>query len=163
MNRGSVKEIYNRILRIKFFGRFSLFNYLDVLNAITDIDSEPRHLNMLEAVSCRNGLAFSIERLDLMNHTSKKKLTGQELELLHNKFVQYLRSKEIEGNVFQIETTLCAYKKYRLGKRYIGYYIDRMYTEIKKIEKLVPDGVCWSVLWEFRKETFDKNYLKEYR
>ena len=163
LNRGSVKEIYNRILKIKFFGRFSLFNYLDVLNAITDIDSEPRYLNMIEAESCRNGLAFSIERLDLMNHTSKKKLKKDELELLHNKFVEYLRSKEIEGNVFQIETTLCAYKKYRLGKRYIGYYIDRMYTEIKKIEGLVPEGVCWSVLWEFRDETFDHHLLKEKR
>jgi hypothetical protein len=161
LNRGSVSEIYNRILKIKFFGRFSLFNYLDVLNSITDIDSEPRYLDMKEAVSCRNGVAFSMERLDLMNHTSKKKLKKEDLELLHNKFVQYLRSNKIEGNVFQIETTLCAYKKYRLGKRYIGYYIDRMYSEIKKIENLVPDGVYWNVLWEFREETFDHHLLKE--
>jgi hypothetical protein len=98
-----------------------------------------------------------------MNHTSKKKLKKEELELLHNKFVEYLRSDKIKGNVFQIETTLCAYKKYRLGKRYVGYYIDRMYNEIKKIEQLVPEGVYWNVLWEFRNETFDKKYLKEYR
>ncbi len=162
LNQKSVSKIYDTILKIKFFGRFSLFNYLDVLNSITDIEAEPRYLNMREAVSCRNGVAFSVERLDLMNHTSKKKLNKVDLELLHNKFVQYLRSKDYAGNVFQIETTLCAYKKYRLGKRYIGYYIDRMYSEIKKIEKLVPQGVFWNVLWEFRTETFEKKYLKEY-
>lgn len=162
LNQKSVSKIYDTILKIKFFGRFSLFNYLDVLNSITDIEAEPRYLNMQEAVSCRNGVAYSIDRLDLMNHTSKNKLNKADLELLHNKFVQYLRSKDYAGNVFQIETTLCAYKKYRLGKRYIGYYIDRMYTEIKKIEKLIPQGVFWNVLWEFRTETFDKKYLKEY-
>tara|TARA_R100001443_G_scaffold83800_1_gene90512 strand:- start:635 stop:1483 length:849 start_codon:yes stop_codon:yes gene_type:complete len=163
LNRGSVKEIYNRILQIKFFGRFSLFNYLDVLNSITDIDSEPRYLNMNEAISCRNGVAYSLERLDLMNHKDKKKLNKSELELLHNEFVRILRSDRYAGNVFQIETTLCAYKKYRLGKRYVGYYIDRMYNEIKKMSENVPEGVYWNVLWEFRNETFDKKYLKENR
>ncbi len=49
-----------------------------------------------------------------------------------------------------------------LGKRFVGYYITRQYEEIKKMEKLVPDGVDWSVLWDFRRETFKKHFLKEY-
>lgn len=155
----SWKKIYTKILRIKYFGRFSLFNYLDVLNAITDIDAQPTYLNMLEAESCRNGIAFSEERLDLMNHSNGKKLSGMDLKFFHQKFKEYLR--KYEGNVFQIETTLCAYKKYRLGKRYVGYYIDRMYNEIELISERVTDGVYWDVLWEFREETFDKKYLEE--
>mgnify|MGYP003137686249 FL=1 len=154
-------EMYKKIEAIKYFGRFSLFNYLDVLNAITDIIHKPTYLNMLEAESCRNGIAFSIDRPDLVTHGTKRKLTKNEMILLHNTFKEYLQS--YQGNVFQIETTLCAYKKYRIGgKRYVGYYIDRMGEEIKKMSENVKEGVFWDVLWQFRNETFDRKYLSEY-
>jgi len=151
------QEIYKKIESIKHFGRFSLFNYLDVLNSITDINHKPNYLNMMEAVSCRNGLAYAINRIDLVD----KKVTKNEAILLHNSFVEFL--KKYEGNVFQIETTLCAYKKYRRGSRYVGYYIDRMFGEIKKMESNVTEGVYWDVLWQFRNETFDRKYLKEFK
>ena len=153
--------MYSKINEIKYFGRFSLFNYLDVLNSITDITHKPTYLNMLDAESCRNGIAFSIGREDLVTHGTKKKLTKKDVILLHNTFKEYLKS--YQGNVFQIETTLCAYKKYRIGeKRYVGYYIDRMGEEIKKMSENVKKGVFWDVLWQFRKETFDRKYLSEY-
>ena len=156
-NSRSSDEIYNKILAIKYFGRFTLFNYLDVLNQVTDITLKPRYLNMMEAESCRNGLAFAIGREDLI----KEKLTGNEARLLHNEFIKTMRSHK--GNIFQVETTLCAYKKYRYGKRYVGYYIDRMYNEIKTMESRVTEGVAWEVLWQFRDETYDKKYLSEYK
>ena len=64
-------------------------------------------------------------------------------------------------NIWNIETTLCAYKKYNLGKRYIGYYIERQKKEIDKMQYLVDNGVDWSVLWDFRQETYDKKWLTE--
>ena len=30
------------------------------------------------------------------------------------------------------------------------------------METDIPEGVAWEVLWDFRRETFDKKYLKEY-
>ena len=111
-------EIYKKIERIKYFGRFSLFNYLDVLNRITDVNLKPTYLNMIEAESCRNGLAYAIGRLDLVD----KKITSQDAVFLHKEFIALL--KVAQGDIFQIETTLCAYKKYRKGKRYVGYYIE---------------------------------------
>lgn len=150
------KQTYKRIEAIKYFGRFALFNYLDVLNQITDVNHKPPYLNMVEAESCRNGLAYAIGREDLV----EAKLTKQSAELLHKAFLEMLKTKQ--GNIFQIETTLCAYKKYRWGKRYVGYYIDRMYNEIKKMAQNVPDGVYWDVLMQFRQETFETKYLIEY-
>jgi hypothetical protein len=150
------KQIYQKIEKIKYFGRFSLFNYLDVLNHITDINLQPRTLNLKEAESCRNGLCYALNREDLV----EKKLTNREYEYLQNAFLLTFNSHE--GNIFQIETTLCAYKKYRWGKRYVGYYIDRLYDEIKQLEKDIPEGVAWEVLWDFRRETFNKTYLREY-
>jgi len=149
------QEIYTKIERIKYFGRFSLFNYLDVLNQITDINLKPTYLNMIEAVSCRNGLAYAIDRPDLVGKT----ITSKQAQFLHNEFLKVLR--ENQGDIFQIETTLCAYKKYRYGKRYVGYYIERMRKEIVEMQGKITTGVFWGVLWQFRKETYKQQFLNE--
>ena len=149
------QQIYSRIEKIKHFGRFSLFNYLDVLNELTNVNARPTYLNMVEAESCRNGLCYAIGRDDLVD----KKLTRDNAIMLHKAFVELL--KVTKGNIFQVETTLCAYKKYRNGKRYVGYYIDRMKNEIDKMSNSSTYGVEWDTLWQFRQETFDKKYLSE--
>lgn len=147
-------EVYDLILNIKHFGRFSCFNYLDVLNQITDTKLAPKYLNMVEAESCRKGLCYAIDKINWVD----EKLTQARAQTLHRQFVKYL--DEYKGNVYQIETTLCAYKKYRKGQRYIGYYIERMRNEIEKMQPK-HHGVAWETLWQFRRETFDKKYLNE--
>lgn len=151
----SWQESYDKITAIRNFGRFSTFNYLDVLNRITDTKGAPTYLNMVEAESCRNGLCYAIGKEDWVG----VKLTTKMAQSLHNSFLETLQSHQ--GNIYQIETTLCAYKKYRMGKRYIGFYIERMRKEIEKMEAAVPDGVAWETLWQFRKETFPQKYLLE--
>lgn len=150
------KEAYELITNIKHFGRFSTFNYLDVLNQITDLKHSPKYLNMLEAESCRKGLCYSIGE----DNWVKENLTKQRAKHLHNQFITYLR--ELDGNVYQIETTLCAYHKYKKGQRYIGYYIERMRKEIEKMQGKYY-GVAWETLWQFRDETFEKKYLNEHK
>ena len=148
-------QCYDKILAIKNFGRFSAFNYLDILNKITTTKYSPKYLNMIEAESCRNGLCYAINREDLI----EKKLTSKVAIYLHNEFIKILNTHY--GNIYQIETTLCAYKKYMRGKRYVGYYIERMRKEIEKMQLNYPDGIAWEVLWQFRSETFEKKYLNE--
>jgi hypothetical protein len=150
-------ECYDKITAIKNFGRFSAFNYLDILNQITNVKYAPKYLNMLEAESCRNGLCYAIGKDDWVD----KKMTQSIAKYLHNSFIDILNSHT--GNIYQIETTLCAYKKYRKKQRYIGYYIDRMKKEIETMNTRFTSGVAWEALWQFRKETFDKKYLTEYK
>jgi hypothetical protein len=149
------KECYLKIESIRNFGRFSTFNYLDVLNRITNTKYKPEYLNMIEAESCRNGLCYAIGKDDWV----EKPLTSEKAKILHNEFLKLLKSHQ--GNIYQIETTLCAYKKYRWGKRYVGYYIERMKKEIEKIQVNIPNGIAWEVLWQFREETFPHEYLTE--
>lgn len=148
------EQAYKLITNIKHFGRFSVFNYLDVLNQITDFKHQPKYLNIIEAESCSKGLCYAIGKEDWVN----KKLDSTKAKILHNAFINYLDI--LPGNIYQIETTLCAYHKYRKGQRYIGYYIERMRKEIEKMEKKYY-GVAWEVLWQFREETFDKKYLND--
>ena len=148
------EEAYKLITNIKHFGRFSTFNYLDVLNQITDLKHAPNYLNMIQAESCRKGLCYALGK----DSWVKEPLTKKRAIHLHNTFVKFVQEKS--GNVYQIETTLCAYHKYRKGQRYIGYYIERMRQEIEKMQPHYY-GVAWETLWQFRQETFNTKHLNE--
>jgi hypothetical protein len=147
------------------FGRFTMFIYLEMVSVLTNCKMIPNDLDLKNAESCRNGLALALGRKDLFTHFKDKKLNETDY------FDLYYGLNQIEAEIekmninhksmFAIETTLCAYKKAKLGKRYIGYYIDRNREEIEKMSKNIPNGVDWSVLWDFRKTTYNAKYLKE--
>jgi hypothetical protein len=156
---------YSNLSGIRNFGRFTMFIYLEMVNVLTNYDLEPTYLDLKNAESCRNGLVYHLGKDELDTHGKKKKLSQNAI-----KYLQYEFSKlhnEVKGldiehkNIWNIETTLCAYKKYHKGKRYVGYYIDRQKKEIDKMEDRVDNGVDWSVLWQFREETYDKQWLGE--
>jgi hypothetical protein len=158
-------KVYKKSENIYTFGRFTLFIYLEMLNVLTNLPIEPTTLDLSEADSCRNGVAMAFNRLDLNTHRNNNKLTKEQLSLLQSCFTDLLklvRDSDIEHkSIWNVETTLCAYKKYRLGKRYVGFYIDRAGKEIAKMEQSIPHGVSWQPLWEFRKETYNHRLLFE--
>jgi hypothetical protein len=145
------------------FGRFAMFLYLEAVHVVTDFPMRPSTMNINEADSCRNGLALAINRPELNNHSDKRKINAKEAAFLQQEFdrlVSQLSEEDNRNTVWNIETSLCAYKKYCYGKRYVGYYIDRQKEEIKRMEQRVSEGVHWGVLWEYRAETFNPKYLK---
>jgi hypothetical protein len=156
---------FQDLSQIRNFGRFTMFIYLEMVNVLTGYDFEPTILDLKNAESCRNGLVYYLNRPELDTHGKKKTISKRAIQYLQYEFSELknlIQSSDVEHkNIWNIETTLCAYKKYRLGKRYVGYYIERMRKEIEKMETLVPYGVDWSVLWQFRKETYDKKWLTE--
>jgi hypothetical protein len=156
----SYENAWRSMSGIYQFGRFAMFLYLEAVHVVTGFNMKPKTMDIAEAESCRNGLAFALNRTDLL----KKTLNKEESCFLQKSFddlVLDLETENEKNNVWNIETTLCAYKKYRLGKRWIGYYLDRQHDEIKIMEQNVKEGVDWKVLWDFRKETIHKNFLKE--
>jgi len=155
---------YGDLIGIKNFGRFTMFIYLEMINVLTGYDLEPTHLDLKNAESCRNGLVYHLGHNELDTHGTKKRLTPKQINYLQYHFKQ-LKEKigtlDIQHtNIWNIETTLCAFKKYNKGKRYVGYYIDRQKSEILKMQQAISTGVDWDVLWDFRNETYDKRWLK---
>jgi hypothetical protein len=147
------------------FGRFAMFLYLEAVHVVTEFPMTPNFLDMREAESCRNGLAYAIEKTSFVNHFDERKLSKNELNYLQwefNKLADEMVAEDRKNDIWNIETSLCAYKKYRIGKRHIGYYLDRQHKEIDSMQKKVPEGVCWDVLWDYRKETYSKAFLKEF-
>ncbi len=151
---------------LKYFGRFTMFNYLQAVQVLTGFPMSPTDLDLANAESCRNGLAFAIDREDLMNHDDKRRLTREQMQYLEvwldrTSVRAYELSEERHRSLWSVETTLCAYKKYRRGQRWVGYYIDRMGAEILQMSQSVNNGVCWDVLWDFRRETYKPDQLWE--
>lgn len=156
---------YKNLMQIKNFGRFTMFIYLEMVYVLTNYDLEPTSLDLKNAESCRNGLVYHLGKYELDTHGNNKKLSKKHYNYLQYKFSELhnkIKNLKIEHtNIFNIETTLCAYKKYKKGKRYIGFYIERQKKEIQKMQSLVKHGVDWSVLWQFRQENYNKKWLTE--
>lgn len=164
--RFTYERAWQEMSGIYQFGRFAMFLYLEAVHVVTGYKMRPPGMVMAEAESCRNGLAFAIGRPDLNTHDSERRLAHNDVVYLQGQFNSLVAKMEREdprNTVWNIETTLCAYKKYRYGKRWVGYYLDRQADEISTMQAAVSDGVDWSVLWDYRRETYRKKHLKESR
>ena len=159
---------FKEFSKVYQFGRFTLFNYLESVFVLTGFPMTPTGLDLKHSTSSRNGLCYALGKDEFITHrydkTSKKKLSKGVFNALakgfDNLYSDILKTRA-NDTIWNIETTLCAYKKYKKNKRWIGYYIERQRKEIARMEKNITEGVDWSVLWDFRKEYFDKKWLKE--
>lgn len=166
--RSNYQALYEYFSSIKYMGRFKLFLLLEAVHVVTGLDIEPDQFPLEQAQSSRNGLAYALGRDDLLcgHDYGRENITREEYKWLYKKFDQLLRLMEKEFpdtrvDIWNVETTLCAYKKWHRGKRYPGYYITRQAREISSMEKKVKEGVCWKVLWQFREENYPWSVLVE--
>lgn len=157
---------------ILLFGRFTMFLYSELLANVCGLNIGVR-LDLREAESSRNGLVFALG-------IEQTAYTGRTGHALPHEVIDYLNqgldyiSRRIEAmpilprhkSMWSIETSLCAYKKHVLNnRRWVGYYIERMRREIVKLEsttgKDAGGGMSWLPLWQFRRETYQPQFLKE--
>lgn len=156
------------------FGRFAMFLYSELLANICSVHIGVR-FNLEEAESSRNGLVFALGVENYLYTGRKgKSLSRNAIDWLDcqlkyiSDYIGNLPINPRHKTLWSIETTLCAYKKHVLnGKRWVGYYIERQRKEIEKLESLtskkVGGGISWRPIWEFRQETYQPKYLKEWQ
>jgi len=157
---------YDAIYRILyrnlfFYKRYSLFLLLEAIHRLTGLQISPTGIPFKEAVSSRNGLFNALgwdEKVD-------KPLYDDDLKILNHyadNLVDQLNIEfpSIKTDYWNLETTLCAFRKLFKATRYFGYYIDRQMEEIKVMQKRFKD-VNWDIFWKFRREYFSKNMLGE--
>lgn len=160
------RMLYDDMGQIYQMGRYGLFLYLEAVHVVTGFPMAPDTMDMKDgsSESSRNGLAYAIGYPALSVHGQKRRLEPKWVRYLQQRFDEMVKErtqKDPTDGVWALETTLCAYKKYRIGKRYVGYYLDRQAREIESMESKVTDGVDWSVLWDYRRETYEPRWLKE--
>ena len=171
--QSSPEESYRYIYKhlddcLFYFSRYSLFMYLETIYNLTGFPIWADGINLKEALSTRNGLCFLLGLDSWVRH--KKDHTEnlndeqyaylqRELEKLYKELITKFPS--IPTTYWNLETSLCAYKKLFFKTRYVGYYIDRQLQELIKMQELAPLGADWSLLWRFRREHFDPRALGE--
>jgi len=159
-------NMYSFCNNVYYIGRFSLFLYLESIQRLTNFPMQPSGLDLPNASSCTYGLCYAVG-LDAWDKDKKQFDTSdyrhfqRELSKIHKELTE--EHKELPINYWNIETSLCAYKKLYRKKRYLGYYIDRLMDEIIVMQNNVKEGVSWKVLWDFRREYFHKSHLGEFK
>jgi hypothetical protein len=166
----SYARAYKATSGIKFFGRYALFLYLESVAALTGLPVEPDGIDLRNSQSSRNGLcyAYGYDQWLCGHDYGQQTLRPEAYQMLDGLFGELLIEagncdRMFDSNVWNVETSLCAYKKVLRGKRYLGYYIDRQHDEIRRAERLITEGVDWSPLWDFRAGHFEARWLKEAR
>lgn len=172
---------YKHFSNVKYFGRFGMFLWLEAVHVVTGFPMEPASMPWKDssAQSSRNGLCFAMGYTDLVrgHGYGSDPISPQDYIYIDDDFHNIMELLHIMQNgsrvdVWNVETTLCAYKKWKLGQlhpdrqgsghyRYPGYYLDRQYIEIEKMSRNMPYGVDWDVLWDMRVETFSEQNLHE--
>lgn len=152
-------EVLVRDSGIFQFGRFSMFLYSELLFH-SRISVCPT-LNLAEARSVRNGVVFAMG-LEKYSYTVRggREATKEELQVLTeglNTIIERVQAQDItprHKSIWSIETTLCAFKKYNLGKRYVGYYVKRTLKEVAQMRLRYP-SIPWGVM-----DSFSRHYYR---
>lgn len=163
---GNQEESYNNVYKatskLFYYGRFSLFNLLQAINKLTQLPIKPPTLELKHAQSCRNGLCYALDELDMvtMHHTPSKQpidyiILTKKLFELHDNLKALFPNFPV--TYWNIQTVLCGYKKLYWNTRYLGYYIDRQQQEIIANEK----NINQKDMWEFRQNYFFPEMLGE--
>lgn len=161
---------------IRHFGRFSVWNWAQMLKQVAGYDIEPNTLFLGEsnAESHTHGICYMLGRDDWAkkerytdeNGKRKKKVhkfTPDDKEFLNlntDTMISKLKEKDIPVDKYMVETVACAFKKLfrENDSRYIGYYLDRQAEDINKTA-MHWEGVDWSILWDARDELLEKELL----
>lgn len=166
------ETVYGYLSNIYYVGRFSLFLITEIINVLTGFPMRPNSLDLSNAESCRNGLCYAIGADNWIHFHGKegkdwKGLTKEQYDYLYKMLDRLVKESKAEYpnldiSYWNVETTLCAYKKYYWKTRYIGYYIDRQQAGLVAMEKNLPElSKDWNLFWEARKNTLDNRYLGE--
>lgn len=148
MKRMTWESAEKFVTSIDNVGRFTSFIYLEMVSVLTDFKCEPATIDWKSADNCRKGLAYTLGLEDSTDYVRLDKTLSQ--------YQSIVRDYTKLHSIFNLETTLCAFKKHHHGKRYVGYYLDRQRKEIDTMTSNVRDGVHWGVLNQFRLETYGR-------
>ena len=144
------------------FGRFSAFLFLEMFVNLVGAKIENTTIDWKNGNTATSGLLNLFgydEAAKLFDKSGKLLLSSEKMDEYLGLVMRKIEEAGGSANVTEIETSLCAYRKFYKGSRYNGYYLDRMLEEINSMQADFPD-VIGEVL-DIRKEKFDHRYLGE--
>lgn len=155
------------IERFPSFGRYAAYLYAETIETLMELPLTADFSH----VEYDSGRVFSAGLLHLFWQDSaaerfeKKGLSSFEggAEMMNRylaRLMEYLKKTLGPVSIYQVETSLCAYRKFFKGTRYNGYYADRQLDEVSKMTSRVDSGII-STIFEARARALPAVYLGE--
>lgn len=146
----------------ELFGRFSAYLFLETFVNLTGYPIENTKMDWKLNTTATSGL-MNVYGYDIAaNNWDKYKVLAIPEEELDKMLLALQGKIAMTGgstNVTEIETSLCAYRKFYKGSRYNGFYLDRMLEEIYAMNDKYPE--ISAELFEIRQQKFPAKYLGE--
>lgn len=159
----SLEKAIRKIQGWEMFGRFSAFLFLEMFVNLTHAPIENTTIVWKDGNTATSGLLnlFTYDNAaEEFDKSGRLLIPAEKMDKMLSYLIEQIQRSGGSTNVTEIETSLCAYRKFYKGSRYNGYYLDRMLEEINQLRKTFPD-VCDEVL-KIRGEAFSRKYLGEY-
>lgn len=141
------------------FGRYGAWFYMQTLKSTCGLNIEPTELFLTHPSSHtqRAAMLYTHALDELVDKKSKiDKSIAKEFEVFACELIDKVKVEfpDTEPDLFMLETSLCSFKKTFRTKRgrYLGYYLDRQFEDIKKVQDCGWDGIDWDLLWQGREE-----------
>lgn len=144
------------------FGRFSAFLFWEAYINLIDSQYKNATIEWKDGNTATSGLLNLYgydNEADVFDQKGILPFTQERMDAMLSGVLDSIVSNGGSANVTEVETSLCAYRKFYKGSRYNGYYLDRMLEEIHIMESSYPE-VAHEVL-NIRESCFDHKYLGE--
>lgn len=136
---------------IKHFGRFSVWNFAQMLKSVAKFKIEPNtfFFGTGNAKSITKGAKY------LFGDIPASQLETKTFSLMKN------INESVPVDAYKMETELCRFHKYYRTResRYIGYYLDRQKEDIESLKRMGWNGIHWKLLDDSRESMLDKKYM----
>jgi hypothetical protein len=159
----SFRNVHKDLMKLYRFGRYAVYIYTEALYRCTGMPIMADNMFLKDAASPRAGLCIAIGKPEW----AKGRLSTEQWAILESEATALMQELRVEYpsvpfDPWIMESCFCAYKGFFARGRYLGYYIDRMASEILDMQSEdITSGVDWSVLWQFRREYLPWEYLGE--
>ena len=150
------------------FGRYAAYLYAETYETVLGLplSSDFSHVEYDSGRVFTAGLLHlfeldeSAEVFEKKGFGGVKNLDETRLNSLLKRLMNHLQKNIGEVSIYQVETSLCAYRKFFKGTRYNGYYADRQLDELLKISGRIDSDIVRVVL-EARSRVLPAEYLGE--
>lgn len=163
----SLQKALNEVRQWYFFGRFGAFLFIETYCRITGDELRGgQTIDWSEGDTATSGLmnVFGLDRsADYFDKHDKlpERITKEKLDMMLNKVTSEISKAGGSTNLTEVETSLCAYRKFYKGTRYNGYYLDRILEELIWFEKAQGRSRDLDDIYRIRADRFDPRYLGE--
>lgn len=157
-----IKEAVEYVSSWDMFGRFSAFLFLEAFIGITGLPFENYTIDWKHGDTATSGLLnlYGYDEYAIkFDKENRLMLKESFMDSLFSDLVSKAEEEGASGSVVELETSLCAYRKFYKGSRYNGFYLDRMLEEICALQGKYR--AIAKELLRLRADLFDPKYLGE--